>query len=180
MVASLQQLPLPALSSLEPLQVAARECLAVADQCQTQFYKKDSVPKVLQESDCLLPCPCLTEGIDLHSHAPRLDPLLSQDHGRHRLPVHQSSVQGEDLPLQGKRYTCKDNWESVRWYHKWYHIYFNDIIHDIIEKCQVWYHILKAWYHVICMISYMILRYDIKQHIVWYWVWYHTPISYDI
>ncbi len=27
------------------------------------------------------------------------------------------------------------------------------------------------------MISYMISRYDIKLHIVWYWVW---PISYDI
>ncbi len=57
---------------------------------------------------------CLTEGIDLHSHAPRLDPLLGQDDGRHRLPVHQSSVQGEDWPLQGKRYTRQENWESVR------------------------------------------------------------------
>ena len=74
---------------------------SLAVQCQTPFYKKESVAKVLQESDCLLPCPCLTKGIDLHSHARCLDPLLGEDHGG------QSSVQGEDWLLQGKRDTRK-------------------------------------------------------------------------
>ena len=46
--------------------------LAVADQCRPQYYKRESVSKVLQESDCLLLCPCLTEGIDQHIFVTRL------------------------------------------------------------------------------------------------------------
>jgi hypothetical protein len=44
---------------------------------------------VAQEFECLLPCPCLAEGLDQHSHAFCLDPFLCQGHGRHRL--HQRS-----------------------------------------------------------------------------------------
>jgi hypothetical protein len=135
MVASLQPLPLPALSSLEPPQAAARECLALAVQCQTPFYKKESVAKVLQESDRLLPCPCLTKGIDLHSHARRLDPFLGAHQG------HQSSVSGEDWRLQGKRYTCKENvmydimYDIIKYGLKMYDIIENnDIIYDIMKN----------------------------------------------
>jgi hypothetical protein len=58
-VASLQQLQLSALSLLEPLQADAREFLAAAAQCHPQGAYH-----------CLLPCPCLAEGLDQHSHAP--------------------------------------------------------------------------------------------------------------